>query len=51
MQLLLDAFVLDKAVYEIGYELTYRPDFVRIPLRAVLDLASGPPTVALSAEF
>jgi maltokinase len=32
---LLDAFVLAKAVYEVGYELAYRPDWVEIPLVAV----------------
>jgi maltose alpha-D-glucosyltransferase/alpha-amylase len=29
---LLDAFVLDKALYELAYELNNRPDWVRIPL-------------------
>jgi maltokinase len=28
-------FELDKAVYEIGYELAYRPDWVGIPAAAV----------------
>ncbi|MEO7931877.1 MAG: maltose alpha-D-glucosyltransferase [Chthoniobacterales bacterium] len=33
--LLLRIFLLDKAIYEVGYELSYRPSFVEIPLRAV----------------
>ena len=35
---LLDAFMLDKAFYELAYELNNRPDWVRIPLRGVLAL-------------
>ncbi|HEV3226133.1 MAG TPA: hypothetical protein VGZ52_04840 [Acidimicrobiales bacterium] len=31
----LTAFVLAKAVYEVGYELAHRPEWVRIPLEAV----------------
>jgi maltose alpha-D-glucosyltransferase/alpha-amylase len=33
--LLLDTLVLDKAFYELDYELAYRPDFVGLPLRAI----------------
>jgi maltose alpha-D-glucosyltransferase/alpha-amylase len=35
---LLDLFVLDKALYELHYELNSRPEWVRIPLRGILDL-------------
>jgi maltose alpha-D-glucosyltransferase/alpha-amylase len=30
--------VLEKAVYELGYELNNRPDWVRIPLQGILHL-------------
>ena len=32
---LLDAFVLDKALYELAYELDNRPDWVAVPLGAL----------------
>jgi maltose alpha-D-glucosyltransferase/alpha-amylase len=35
---LLCAFVLDKALYELAYELNNRPDWVRIPLVGILKL-------------
>ncbi len=35
---LLSAYLFEKALYEIVYELNNRPDWVRIPLRGVLDL-------------
>jgi maltose alpha-D-glucosyltransferase/alpha-amylase len=35
---LLDAHLLEKAVYEVGYELNNRPDWVTVPLRGVLNL-------------
>jgi maltose alpha-D-glucosyltransferase/alpha-amylase len=37
-ELLLDAFLLQKAVYEVAYELNNRPDWVSIPLRGILGL-------------
>jgi len=49
ISLLLQVFILDKAVYEIGYELSYRPDFLSIPLRAVKRLLGemeSAPTIA-----
>ncbi|MCD6024241.1 MAG: 1,4-alpha-glucan branching enzyme [Fibrobacteria bacterium] len=35
---LLDLFILEKAVYELHYELNNRPDWVEIPLRGLLNL-------------
>jgi maltose alpha-D-glucosyltransferase/alpha-amylase len=35
---LLDAFVLDKAVYELNYEINNRPAWVKIPLAGILAL-------------
>jgi maltose alpha-D-glucosyltransferase/alpha-amylase len=40
---LLDAFMLEKAFYELDYELNNRPDWVRIPLRGILTLLSITP--------
>lgn len=37
-RLLLDLHVLDKALYEVGYELNYRPEQVGIPLKALVRL-------------
>jgi maltokinase len=34
-EIVLNAFILAKAVYEVGYELAHRPEWVRIPLDAV----------------
>jgi maltose alpha-D-glucosyltransferase/alpha-amylase len=39
-QVVLDAYLLDKALYELGYELNNRPDWVHIPLSGILSLLS-----------
>ena len=39
---LLDAFLVDKAFYELGYELDHRPSWARIPLLGLLALLREP---------
>jgi maltose alpha-D-glucosyltransferase/alpha-amylase len=38
LAILLNAYQLEKAVYELGYELNNRPDWVRLPLQGILEL-------------
>jgi trehalose synthase-fused probable maltokinase len=38
---LLDLFVLEKAVYELHYELNNRPDWIEIPVRGLIGLLEG----------
>ncbi|MGE3804830.1 MAG: maltose alpha-D-glucosyltransferase [Gemmataceae bacterium] len=37
---LFEVFLLEKAIYELGYEINSRPDWVRIPLMGILQLVS-----------
>jgi maltose alpha-D-glucosyltransferase/alpha-amylase len=38
IELLLNAFLLEKSVYELGYELNNRPDWVQIPIEGIKEL-------------
>jgi maltose alpha-D-glucosyltransferase/alpha-amylase len=38
LQILLDAYLLEKALYELTYELNSRPDWVQVPLLGILQL-------------
>jgi maltose alpha-D-glucosyltransferase/alpha-amylase len=40
LSILLESYLLEKAVYELSYELNNRPDWVRIPLEGILQLLS-----------
>jgi maltose alpha-D-glucosyltransferase/alpha-amylase len=42
LKLLLDTYLLEKAIYELGYELNHRPDWVRIPLLGIMQLLEHP---------
>ena len=46
MNILLDVYLLEKALYELGYELNNRPDWVRIPLAGILQLLQSPEAAA-----
>ena len=38
LRTMMDIFLLRKAIYELGYELNNRPDWVKIPLQGILEL-------------
>jgi maltose alpha-D-glucosyltransferase/alpha-amylase len=38
LRILLDAYLLEKATYEIGYELNNRPDWLKVTLQGILQL-------------
>jgi maltose alpha-D-glucosyltransferase/alpha-amylase len=38
LRILLNAFMLEKVAYEIGYELNNRPDWLKVPIQGILDL-------------
>ncbi|HEY3569345.1 MAG TPA: maltose alpha-D-glucosyltransferase [Thermoanaerobaculia bacterium] len=40
-EVLLDSYLLEKAIYEMGYELNNRPDWLRIPLRGIRQILDG----------
>ena len=54
MKVILDACLMDKAVYEVNYELNNRPDWVGLPLQGILQMlaAESEPdkTVAQAAQ-
>ena len=41
LEVLLNLYLLEKAVYELGYELNNRPEWVGIPIRGIRQILSG----------
>jgi maltose alpha-D-glucosyltransferase / alpha-amylase len=44
LEILLDTLILEKAIYELKYELNNRPDWVPIPMDAIMDLIGPQPS-------
>jgi predicted trehalose synthase len=40
---LLDGLLLEKAIYELRYEMNNRPDWVKIPIAGILQLLESSP--------
>jgi maltose alpha-D-glucosyltransferase/alpha-amylase len=38
LKVLLDIYLLEKAIYEVGYELNNRPQWVRVPLQGIMQV-------------
>ena len=41
--MLLDLYLMEKAIYELAYELNNRPEWLRIPLRGMQSLLEAEP--------
>ena len=50
-QTMMDAYLLEKAVYELGYELNNRPDLAFIPIRGIQQLAGLEQEVIASEQI
>jgi maltose alpha-D-glucosyltransferase/alpha-amylase len=52
LKALLDAYLVDKAIYEVSYELNNRPDWVGLPLQGILQVVATEeaPTEGISGD-
>ena len=41
LKMLLEVYLLEKAVYEVCYELNNRPDWIHIPMRGITRILDG----------
>ncbi len=51
LQVLLDAYLFEKSIYELGYELNNRPKWVDIPLQRILQLLESVPMSGEQMSF
>ena len=42
LRILLDLYLLEKAVYELGYEASHRPEWIHLPVKGILQLLGSP---------
>ena len=49
-RIILDAYILDKAIYEVNYELSVRPEWVNLPLEGILQVLEAKEGTTLSAQ-
>ena len=50
LQTMMDAYLLEKAVYELGYELNNRPDWAFIPIRGIQQLCGLEQEISTSEQ-
>jgi maltose alpha-D-glucosyltransferase / alpha-amylase len=50
VEVMLDAYLLEKALYEFGYELNSRPDWIGIPLRGIMETLGVKTTPAVAPK-
>jgi maltose alpha-D-glucosyltransferase/alpha-amylase len=48
-RLMLDSHLLEKAIYELSYEMNHRPDWVRIPVFGILELVKNTQEVSANS--
>jgi maltose alpha-D-glucosyltransferase / alpha-amylase len=41
LRVLLDVYLLDKAVYELGYEMNNRPEWIWVPVQGIRTIMGG----------
>ena len=50
-RILIQSYLLEKCLFEINYELEYRPDWLRIPVQGILDQLQVPNESAIDKVF